>query len=398
MLDEIVLEIDKLFLDPNNPRFVHSVNNGERVEDCEVERKQGEILRIYTRNSEADPDEDTTDIKDLYDSMKTLGYVPIDRIVVRPLENKRGYLVIEGNRRVSTIKTILKEYESRTSGFEKPQERQRIEPLLETFKSITCMLLETDGLSQEELQHKIAIILGLRHHGSLLVWNPLPKAFNIYKEYMNIEPKLENFTFIAKRRNLVAERLSVSNTIITSSLKTYIAYMQLSAIYDVREKHYSLIQSGVGNASLCREFLKIDESNYSMDEPTLERMNKACQFGYRDNMPSDKKKIMEDPKSFNVLSQLYKIKLSNTNPNIAPILSSLIDRALDENDTITLDSALDEAVSTVNQAQWAAALIKLLDQREKKLSYDSYTGDGNDLAYKEEAKKLLDRIVKFMEL
>ena len=55
---------------------------------------------------------------------------------------------------------------------------------MSSFTNINCMLLDTSDLSQDQIEHKITVILGIRHHGSLLEWEPLPRAFNIYTEYM----------------------------------------------------------------------------------------------------------------------------------------------------------------------------------------------------------------------
>src|SRR5437879_6533142 len=100
MLKEIHIPIEELLLDPNNPRFIRDLEQPVKVLDQEIEKIQEALLGRFSRNpAPEDPDFDVTNIKDLYDSMLRIGFVGIDRIVVRPLKNrKKKYLVIEGNR------------------------------------------------------------------------------------------------------------------------------------------------------------------------------------------------------------------------------------------------------------------------------------------------------------
>src|SRR5262245_23000824 len=104
MLKQISVCPDDLFLDPNNPRLVQDLNFGAKVPDSEVPGRQQQIRDLFAKRGQAEGDE-FFDITDLYDSMIRIGYVGIDRIVVREFDRGK-YLVVEGNRRVSTIKLI----------------------------------------------------------------------------------------------------------------------------------------------------------------------------------------------------------------------------------------------------------------------------------------------------
>src|SRR5262245_30062724 len=113
ILRSITVTPDDLLLDPNNPRLIHDLNFGERIEDAQIQANQQRITDLFIEKSMAREDE-FTDIMDLYDSMIRIGYVGIDRIVVRELTGQDKYLVIEGNRRVSTIKLILDRAKKKT--------------------------------------------------------------------------------------------------------------------------------------------------------------------------------------------------------------------------------------------------------------------------------------------
>jgi len=388
-LIEKSISIDDLLLDPNNPRFVRDFNFTGFISDGQTITKQSEILSAFGNGSGED-EENVTDISVLYKSMVAIGFVPIDRIVVRKINNCDQYIVIEGNRRISTIKKILQDYENHENKFDKHDARKKLEPLMTTFKKITCMVLNTEGLTAEDISHKISIILGLRHHGSLLEWKPLPKAFNIYKVYMEIEPRSEEFIFVVKKANDVASRLSISRGDVKDVLKTYLVYLQLSENYDARASHYSLIEEGVTNKHLS-ELIKVDESAFRMDEASLERMNQVCQFSTRDSLGPDDKKIIRDPKAFGRLGKLYQMKKNATHEAIKSYASELINRVIDEEDALDLDAALDDLTDFKNKTQWVEAVAKLLDKQESELSLDDYAGEGNDLGNKDALKQLLEK-------
>lgn len=115
MLKEITVSIDELLLDPNNPRFISGLEVIANTPEDQLDKPetQNRVLKQFqTRAKGDDPDFDVTNIKDLYDSMLRIGFVGIDRPVVRKVQGTSKYLVLEGNRRVATIKTILAEYDA----------------------------------------------------------------------------------------------------------------------------------------------------------------------------------------------------------------------------------------------------------------------------------------------
>lgn len=398
MLTDINVLVDDLMLDPNNPRFVKDFNINALVADEKVESKQSDIMKLFKKTTTTD-DEDVTNISDLYQSFMTIGFVAIDRIVVRKLANTDKYLVIEGNRRVSTIKHIISDYINKRDDFKDSTRRQQLEPLITSLGSpIKCILLETDGVSAEETQHRISVILGLRHHGSLLEWEPLPSAYNIYKEYMNTAPITSTFSFTASKVNDVAHRLSIKNTEVKSALKTYIAYTQLANVYKIKEKHYSLIEAGVNNTKLSHEFIKSNNDTFQLDEVSLDNMNKACQFDKRD-LAGDHRKILNEPKSFNILGKIFEKKQAANHEAFKQYTSDLISRVLNENDLeMKLETALDDIVDYENRTQWVDAVEKLLKSQEKNLAISEYTGIGNDKGNKDELKKTLSPLVRMMGL
>ena len=259
MLKEIPVSIEDLLLDPNNPRFIVDLREIRNIPDEKIEEKQENILNRFDHHrSRTDKESDVTNIKDLYDSMRDIGFVEIDRVVVRHLKEVNKYLVIEGNRRISTVKKILMHLPDPEKT--KPSERRKLESLMSSFTNINCMLLDTSDLSQDQIEHRIAVILGLRHHGSLLEWEPLPRAYNIFTEYMSEEPSSSNFEFDNIKTRNVANRLSIPRGDVKKALQTYIAYLQLSDRFsDVKDRHFSLIESTITNRFLYGSYFKINK-------------------------------------------------------------------------------------------------------------------------------------------
>lgn len=391
MLDDIKVSIDKLMLDPNNPRFINDLRNHQHITDDGIESIQDEIINKFSTKSSSDED-DVTNISDLYTSMITIGYVSIDRIVVKKLLDSDSYLVIEGNRRISTVKNILKDIEKRNAPFHKQKARDAIEHLIKSFENITCMFLDTEGMSEEEEAHKISVILGLRHHGSLLSWEPLPRAYNIYKEYIDLTPNSNEFVLDNSKIKHVSSQLSISPTKVKSALRTYLVYVQLSDLYAVKDTYYSLIEAGVTNRSLDGSYFKVDPSTFKMDEVSLERMNNICQFEKRDNINIEvEKKILKDPKSFTQLGKIFEKQRNSQHDAIKRYADDLLHRVEDENDIdMTLEQALYDLTNMEQSVRWIETVSSLLDVQENDLNLDEYSGIGNDRAYKDELKKKIE--------
>ena len=85
MLENIELDIERMVLDPNNPRFIKDLRHHERIRNDQIREYQEKTLARFG-TQETNDEDDVTNIKDLYDSMITIGYVPIDRVVVKKLE------------------------------------------------------------------------------------------------------------------------------------------------------------------------------------------------------------------------------------------------------------------------------------------------------------------------
>ncbi len=255
LLKEKDIDINEIILDPNNPRFskhFDEITPENRFEDADVQEDAYKRMTDPKNNFEIDV---------LMEAIKADGFIPVDKIFVRKINKK--YLTIEGNRRITAIKKLLKNHNNKVKNCELN------DVLLKQITKPPCVLLEANGREAEE---QIQKILGLRHHGSILPWKPLPAAFNLYKRYMvefcslnkTDHTKPENFFYEPSIAKKVAAIFSVKWTDVRDHVKLYRIYLQL-----LEESHYH------PNVESPEAFSKIEE--------TLSKKTLLDLFGYDPN-------------------------------------------------------------------------------------------------------------------
>src|SRR4051794_11934706 len=98
----------RLLLDPNNYRF-HDLQDYRRV----INRSRYAEPGVQQRALDLLQNTDSFELDALKDSIATNGFVPLEQIVVEAFEGDAGlFLVIEGNRRVAAVKSLLAEQDS----------------------------------------------------------------------------------------------------------------------------------------------------------------------------------------------------------------------------------------------------------------------------------------------
>ncbi|MBM4229716.1 MAG: hypothetical protein FJ184_03065 [Gammaproteobacteria bacterium] len=404
---ELDIDLTDLVLDPNNPRFVQQTKETMFVSDEQAiqDAKQDQILRQFSpqaidAESEEGAEPDTTSIQDLRDSLLRIGYVGIDKIVVRRIGKTGKFLVLEGNRRVATLKSLRRDYEAGTAPFQKAAKRSEYERHVESYQKLTVLELDTKGLSVADVQRAVSVILGIRHHGSLLSWEPVARAFNIYCEYKKLAGG--DFTEISlNNTKAVAERLCILPGEVKQALRSYVAYLQLREAFgeDLRNVDFSLIETAVGNKTLRNSYLKVDENTYRLDPASLERLNRICQFGRRDTLPKPggPKKIISDPKEIRRLAQIVLKRVQAKGESERVFVESVLTRIEDESDPYSVDDGLDDTIAHLAALNWRSAIADLLEEQKEKLNEEDFTGTGNERGHLEEAQRVLANIAKVVE-
>jgi hypothetical protein len=384
----IVLTPDDLLLDPNNPRLADDFETPLNVADKDLLKAQSNLEKRFKETGGEIGD--CTDIYDLYEAMKIIGYVAgCDRIVVREIEGINKYLVIEGNRRVATIKRILKNAENFHG-----DELVAFKPIANTFKTLEVVALDTNGLTPSEIQDHISIILGLRHFGSLKEWSAINAAFNAYQNYMNIHPALETFTADSQRTKSVASKLGITTAKVRILLKTYVVYLQLTKVNNhVRDDHFSLIEAAITLANKYKYF-KQDSDTLKFSEKSLTHMQALCQFESRRELRKQPRKlIIPKSQTFTRLGNLIKHQKNHENEAIRQRAENLIDLVgsgeVDEKGNLLMTVELANSLLTteINRKEWVDSLSKLLDQQADELPIEQYKNEGNHLLAKESLLK-----------
>jgi len=153
------IETDKLLLDPNNYRFLDNPNYKKKIKTkYHQENVQESTLRLLEQDKRYQ-------LGELKKSIMANGYVPMERVIVVPYKYKEGtYLVVEGNRRVAALKSLLQENGESVIEL-KPAD-------VVSFSKIPAAILEMD---EGSLAHAERVIMGIRHIAG-------PKAWGAYQQ------------------------------------------------------------------------------------------------------------------------------------------------------------------------------------------------------------------------
>jgi hypothetical protein len=145
------LRLDRLYLDPNNPRFVGSSWVDTPIEEIDNGKVQERVRQRLVADYSVDK---------LRMSMEVNGYLPIDRIVVREFKPEK-YVVLEGNRRICAAQMISAVgIQGDTVGTD----------VLDSLKNIPCLLYVGED------NDAAWIFQGLRHITGIAEWNAYNKA------------------------------------------------------------------------------------------------------------------------------------------------------------------------------------------------------------------------------
>lgn len=167
LLSPISVDLEDLLLDPNNPRFSELREAAIKIPEARFGEPK---VQTNTLEKMRDP---KFEVSELRDTIKTVGFLPMDRIVVRPwLGNttsvEKKYVVVEGNRRVTALKWLVELHEAGKETFSDEQ--------LKNFSSLECLLLDS------EHAHDLVnfVLPGLRHVSGIKEWGPYQKAKTIF--------------------------------------------------------------------------------------------------------------------------------------------------------------------------------------------------------------------------
>ena len=182
---KISRNLKNFYLDPNNYRFVDKEKYkhvpDEKIIDVDIQKRTRDFIEGKHREG----------VKTLLDSFKANGFLDVDRIQVRELEDNK-FLVLEGNRRITALKILQEDYQN---GHDIGKFDSSI------FKSVPSVIYEDNDENH-------LIIMGLKHISGPKMWPAVNQAQLIYdylepyqgQDYANKEVELIASLGISKHK------------------------------------------------------------------------------------------------------------------------------------------------------------------------------------------------------
>ena len=162
-LQEKNIPFQDIFLDPNNPRFWDDRPTRE-VPDSKI---MDESVQQRARNAI-----DRFGVEELYTNILRNGFLPLDRIVVRPIAEKPGnFVVVEGNRRTRALQKLRQRITENTVD-EDGVDDEYLALLLSSTNSLDVLVY--DGSDTHDIYSWI--LQGIRHISGIKDWGPAQQA------------------------------------------------------------------------------------------------------------------------------------------------------------------------------------------------------------------------------
>jgi len=242
------ISVFKLLLDPNNYRFL----DRKKFKKKAANRFHEESVQRGTLESL----EQSYQLDELKHSIITNGYVPMERIIVIPYPAKSGFfLVVEGNRRVASLQSILKE---------QAEGVRELTPAQQTsFSKIPCAVLKSSGAS---LKHAERIIMGIRHIAG-------PKEWGAYQQALLVSELKDDEGLDFK---------DIGETLGISSVEAARRYRAIGALKQMEEDELFSKKAEPAFYRLFHELVALPEVRtrfgWSWDKSSFVDMEKARQF------------------------------------------------------------------------------------------------------------------------
>lgn len=166
-LTKLDVKLEDVLLDPNNPRFAELGDSVDPIPETRFSEPKIQKDAFDKMKS------DKFEVSELKDTIKTIGFLPMDKIVVRewkhnPKEGQKKYVVIEGNRRISALKWLIELHNSAKETFTEDQ--------LLNFQNLEVLLLDQENAPNTA----VWILPGLRHVSGIKEWGPYQKARAVF--------------------------------------------------------------------------------------------------------------------------------------------------------------------------------------------------------------------------
>lgn len=332
MLKEDRIDIDAIMLDPNNPRF-WSEKSAREVPDRKVPEPNHQASALEAISEHG--------VEELLTSILRNGFLPLDRIVVRPIDgHPEKYVVVEGNRRLAALKTLRRRIDDGIV-----DEPGIDEDYLAALKASTDNLsvLVYHGGEGEQVAWTFQ---GIRHISGIRSWLPAQQG-KLVADLIDRD---------GLRFREAGQRLGLTSAAVGKRYRAYKALEQMRADEEFRDKadnrFYSLFEEALSTQSV-KGWLGWSDNDFKFHNRDQVRQFYSWIVPDEDN--EENKRRLHDPRHIKKLGAL-----------IAGQHTTLLDQVDSHN--ISIETAFEKARETGPRHDWrssvddAALLLKEIPQ------------------------------------
>lgn len=324
-LEDIALQLENIFLDPNNPRFISKNWN-----DISDEHISDDAVQKMTRLKL----EQEFSIDKLVDNIKINGFLTIDRIIVKKISDNQ-YVVLEGNRRICAAKAIMESYLKNSECV--------TEDVIESLKEIKC-LIYTGSEKQPAW-----VFQGLRHIIGIQEWPAYNKA-RLLVQLM--EDENLSLTEVGKKFGLTAYGAG-------QWVRGYSAFIQATEESDytqeIDERAYPYLQEIFSRSNpVFKDWLKWNDSEYKFEDNL--KFNEFLSWLY----PRDEENVLD---GIEVKGNWENRKIKRSSD--LRIVSFLLREAPNEFEMFRSDGDLEKAQNAANMKKYLESQDPAIETVEK---------------------------------
>ncbi len=242
------VKLSDLLLDPDNYRVAKdTVEKQSSLEEIHSEQKS--ILSSLKKQK----------LEDLKDSILKNGFLTVDRIVIKRLKDNK-YLVIEGNRRVAALKSLIEDY---SKGY---IEDLNFRNVINKSRAISAVLVQGN---EDEIKAYSNALMGIRHVSGAKKWHGWQSAKLVNRMYENGDSLTE-----------IGLKLGITSIDAGRRMRGYKAYQQLENddVYGSKKEthHYGLLLEFLSSNRKGKQWLGWDDSEFCFKNRTeLNRVYQA---------------------------------------------------------------------------------------------------------------------------
>jgi hypothetical protein len=358
-LRHIEIATECLYLDPNNPRFADLQDRvqpvpADRIVEPGVQEKA--LNRILSEHFE---------VRQLKESIRSIGFLPVDRLVVTPLPQPGKYVVIEGNRRLGAIRSLLEDH--------KNGEADLSPEVIESITKLPVLVIEEPEHAKRE--HLARVLQGVRHVSGIRPWGP-------YQQAQVVAMMLDD----GKDQTEICEVLGLNKKRINILRRCFYALEQIREDDDYGDKarpiHFSYFDE-VLKLPVLRKWLEWDDEKNKFLNELNRKLLYAWMVGGEDDEGVRFPSKFSDPKEVRRVPEL--------------LLHPALFKRFCDDPALGLEQALQGAIPTKPNIQWRDYLQNLTNVLMQIPAVDLDDASAEDEQLLVRAREMCDRHLRMLK-